>query len=477
MTRTSSFSAILSSQEMRQAEVAAMAGVTGARLMDRAGRAMADAIRAFACPMPTLILCGPGNNGGDGYVIAAELVRHGWPVTVASLGVPRTSEARGAAGRYHGPFTPFENAQPQPLLVDALFGTGLVRPLEARVAQRLAMLAGNARVAVAVDLPSGVDSDSGALLGAQAPFAMTIAAGALKRAHVLYPSAGICGRLVVADIGIAMPENHDCHLIRQPVLNPPGPSDHKYTRGFVTVVGGEMRGAAVLSARAAQAAGAGYVVLADVENGAPFEPASIIQRCGSANDVESLLEDQRISALVVGPGLGRGRDAALRLDAALARPHRLVLDADALTLLSAAAVPLSRRLEGQAAVLTPHQGEFNRLFGELPGSRMDQARQAAETAGAVVLLKGPDAIIAAPDGRTAIDGRPCFWLATAGTGDVLSGVIGAMLARGLPPFEAACAGLWLHGEAAQVAGPALAADHLVPALRHALAEVSCPNQS
>src|SRR3546814_896457 len=185
------------------------------------------------------------------------------------------------------------------------------------------------------------------------------------------------------------------------------------------------------------------------------EPASIIQRQASSIDLEQLLDDERIGALVVGPGLGRDREALLRLDAALVQRHPLVLDADALVLLGASAVPVKKRLHGRTAILTPHEGEFTRLFGALPGSRIDRARAAAAASGAVIVLKGADTVVVAPDGRAGVAGVANFWLSTAGTGDVLSGVIAAMVARGLDPFDAACAGVWLHGEAGRPAGAAL----------------------
>ena len=464
---------IATAAQMRAADAATIAdGAAGAELMDRAGRAVARAIAAFCGPDPVLVLCGPGNNGGDGYVVARELAVRGWPVSVARLAPPKTRDAIAMAALYTGTITSIAEAHPAPILVDALFGTGQERPLDARLAARLEALMAAADVCVAVDLPSGVDADSGALLGAARAHHLTVALGALKPAHVLYPAAALCGRIVVADIGIRVAT--DCCRIEAPLLPPPGFADHKYTRGYVFVAGGAMPGASALSARAAQAAGAGYVMLARAEGGSPL-PASIIERQAEPQALEAMLEDERIGAVVIGPGLGRDGPASQRLDAVLDSGRALVLDADALILLGGDALPVARRLHGRPAVLTPHEGEFTRLFGDLGGSKIDRARAAAKTAGAVVVLKGPDTVVAAPDGRAAIAGRTSFWLSTAGTGDVLAGVIAAMLARGLPPFEAATAGVWLHGDAACRAGPALGADDLVPALKAAYADLTCPN--
>ena len=463
---------VATAAEMRAADAATIAsGVPSNVLMDRAGRAVARAIVDFSGPDSVLILCGPGNNGGDGYVIARELAARGWPVTVAQLAPPRTDDAIGQAARYHGPVCSLDEARPARILVDALFGTGLQRPLDGPVAQKLAELMQAATISVAVDLPSGVDTDSGALLGAEHRFDMTVALGALKPAHLLYPAAALCGRVVTADIGI--PVSTECGVIDAPPLTAPDFADHKYTRGFVMNVGGAMPGASLLSARAAQAAGAGYVVLATAEPAAGHDPASIIQRHSAGADLENLLEDGRIGALVTGPGLGRDRDASLRLDAVLAAKASLVVDADALVLLAESAVPMTRRLHGRAAILTPHEGEFVRLFGDIAGSRIDRARAAARSADAVVVLKGATTVVAAPDGRVGISPAGSFWLSTAGTGDVLAGVIGAMLARGLDSFSAACAGVWLHGEAGVRAGAVLRADDLVPAIKTVVAEISC----
>lgn len=451
---------ILTAAETRAAEeVAFAAGLAVDEAMERAGGAVAEAAWRFAGPRETLVLCGPGNNGGDGYVIARWLRDRGVRVRVAASGEPRTPASQLNRARWVGPIEPLVGAEPAPLMIDALFGTGLVRPLDPAIGAALARLAGAAALRVAVDLPSGVGTDDGALLGPSIGYDLTVALAVLKPAHRLQPAAGLMGRLVLADIGIA-----GCSAlaeIARPRLLPPGPADHKYTRGHVVVVGGAMAGAASLSAMAAQRSGAGYVTLAtgDIHSG---EPAALVRRSAPLREI---LADDRVGCIVVGPGLGLDEMARAHLDDALASGRACVLDADALTLLAERQgdVPPS-------AILTPHEGEFRRLFGNLEGSRVERARSAARTSGAVVVLKGPDTVVAAPDGRAAIAAPATGWLASAGTGDVLAGAIAANRARGRDPFAAACAGVWLHGRAGELAGPGLIADDLIPRLSVALGE-------
>ncbi|MGQ0590858.1 MAG: NAD(P)H-hydrate dehydratase, partial [Sphingosinicella sp.] len=311
-------------------------------------------------------------------------------------------------------------------------------------------LADAAQVRVAIDLPSGVAADDGAILSPVPDCDLTVTFQTLKPAHLLQPAARHMGRIVVADIGIAA--GSGLTEIARPILAPPGPDDHKYARGLVTIVAGEMAGAAALAAAAAMRAGAGVVRL-QARAHVPGVPAAVIQKPGDRLD---RLGDKRIGALLIGPGLVE--DEGL-LDAVLASGHPLVLDAGALNLLAEREMP---RLEG--AILTPHDGEFVRLFGEREGSKVERARAAARETGAVIVYKGPDTVVAAPDGRAAIAPPAPAWLASAGSGDVLAGIVAAMRARGLPPFEAACAAVWRHGRAAELAGPGLIADDLVAQL-------------
>lgn len=446
---------VVTAAQMRDAEAALIArGTSADTLMACAGTAIAEAAIRFAGAADALVLCGPGNNGGDGYVAAREMAAAGVRVSVAASAPPATPAAQAARAGWTGSVERLEEARPAPLLIDALFGTGLKRPLEQSVIERLFRLAGGARVTVAVDLPSGVSSDDGIILSPVPAFELTIALGALKPSHLLRPAAGLMGRIVVADIGV--PVAGTLTRIARPHLPPPPADAHKYTRGLVAIVAGTMPGAARLAALGAARAGAGYVQLFDGEAGHALFSA-IVVRDPDTVGLADAMADERVGALVVGPGLGRHADARRLVDMALASGRPLVLDADAL-----------RRLDGARvaapAILTPHEGEFVQLFGDLPGTKVDRVRHAAETADAVVVLKGADTVVAAPDGRAAIASAGSFDLATAGTGDVLAGVCGTMLAQLRDPFAAACAAVWLHGAASHaVAGP-FVADDLVAAL-------------
>ena len=439
---------ILTSQAMRAAEQAAVDGGTSVEtLMERAGAALAEAVRRFASPRPTLIVCGPGNNGGDGYVAARHLADHGFAVRVAALGEPRAEATKWARSRWEGPVEAFETADSAPLLVDCLFGTGLDRGLRPEVADRLQLLADRSDIAVACDLPSGVATDDGGLLSAIPTFDLTVTFGALKPAHRLMPAMQHMGRVVLADIGIEAPG--DWREIGPAELPPLDPAGHKYSRGLVHCLAGQMPGAIALAARAAARSGAGYV---RVSTSRPIDglPSAIAQ-IDTAD-----LNDERIGCILVGPGMG---DIPQLLTLALTSRAPKVIDADAIR-----HVGDPERLRGQDAILTPHEGEFADLFGPLPGSKAERALLAAKASGAVIVFKGPDTLVAAPDGRLGFAPPAPAWLASAGTGDVLAGMIAAMRARKLPPFEAACAGVWLHGRAAAVAGPTMIADDLAEAI-------------
>jgi hydroxyethylthiazole kinase-like uncharacterized protein yjeF len=451
---------VLTAAETKAAEDAVFArGVSVFELMTRAGRAAADIVWDRFGPHDTLVLCGPGNNGGDGYVIAARLRERGVDVRVAASGEPKTDAAREARAAWGADVAALDAAEPAAIVIDALFGTGLSRPLTDEIAKPAARLLAAARYRAAIDLPSGLATDDGALLTGLPAADLTIALGALKRAHRLMPGVSRCGEVVVADIGLGeLPR--DVVEIARPSIARPGFEANKYTRGKVLVVAGAMPGATMLSALAAQRAGAGYVELL----GAAGEgvPHALVRR---AWDAEALT-DKRIGAIVVGPGLGSGDDARARLDAVLSTDRPLVIDADALTLL--AKDGLDRLADRMApAVLTPHTGEYARLFPDIEGTALDKAREGAKRSGAILLLKGACTVVAHPDGRAMIDPPAPAWLASAGTGDVLSGVLGTMLAQIDDPFEASGAAVWLHAEAARRAGPLLIADDLVSHLRDA----------
>ena len=439
---------ILTAERMRAAEAAAIAsGTVETTLMERAGAALAEAVRLYAGPRETLILCGPGNNGGDGYVAARHLKAAGYAVRVAALADPKAEAAQWARSQWDGLVEPLVAVASAPILVDCLFGTGLSRGLEQAVFQRLLDLADKAMVAVACDLPSGVASDDGALLSPVGHYDLTVTFGALKPAHRLMPSMGRMGRVVLADIGIAA--DAGWFEIDRPDLPPLDPEGHKYSRGLVHCLAGDMPGAIALAANAAARSGAGYV---RVSTSLPIAglPSSIVQT-GAAD-----LQDKRIGCILVGPGLG---DIPQVLTLALTSPKPIVIDADAIGL-----VGEPERLHGQGAILTPHEGEFVKLFGEIEGSKAKRALEAARRSQSVIVYKGADTLVAAPDGRLGFAPPAPAWLASAGTGDVLAGMIAAMRARGLEAFDAACAGVWLHGRAADAAGPRMIADDLVAAI-------------
>ena len=428
---------ILTAEAMRAAEQAVIDGGTKVdELMERAGAALAEAVYRFAGPTPALILCGPGNNGGDGRVAARCLAERGVAVRVAALNELSAEIA------------------PAPLLIDALFGTGLKRSLEANVLEHLLRLYEAAVVKVACDLPSGVETDSGEELSTVPAFDMTVTFGALKPAHRLHPAMHKCGRVVLADIGIAA--DGAWREIAAPVLPPLDPGGHKYDRGLVHALAGHMPGAIALAAKGAARAGAGYV---RVSTSKPIDglPSAIVQLDSAP------VNDERIGCLLVGPGLG---DIPQVLTLALTSKAPKVIDADGITHLGD-----PERLKGQDAIITPHEGEFRKLFGDLPGSKPERALEAARRSGAVVVYKGPDTLVASPDGRLGFAPAAHPWLASAGTGDVLSGLIAAMRARGLDAFDAACAGVWLHGRAADIAGRELIADDLVSAIPKAIASL------
>ena len=460
--------ALLTPAQMAQADQAAVRlGQSGPALMEAAGRAVARAVTRHIGRCRVLVLAGPGNNGGDGYVAARLLQQQGWPVRLAALAAPRDgSDAAGAARLWFGPsarFDPAEAARAD-LVIDAAFGAGLARPVTGLVADTLQA----ARRAAAIDVPSGLDGATGAVMGYAPAAELTVSFFRLKPGHLLLPGRALCGRIELADIGI--PETvldpiapltfaNLPPLWRLPALTA---DSHKYSRGHVTVVGGAaMTGAARLAAEAARRAGAGMVTIAArgaAETYRSGEPGLLVNTA----DIATLLQDDRRKVWVCGPGLGAD-EARLVFPALVAADRSVVADADVFS----AFTGNPDALRG-AAVLTPHAGEFARVFGAPDNDRLSAARAAAARTGSVVLLKGADTIIASPDGRAAINLSAPPWLATAGAGDVLSGIIAGLLAQGMPAWEAAAAGAWLHGQAATLAGPGLVVEDLLPALIRAL---------
>lgn len=462
---------VLTAAAMRAAEERAIAaGSSVAELMERAGAGVAEWVHRLAAGSEVLILCGPGNNGGDGYVAARVLAQRGMAVRVAALGEPKTEAAAAARAAWGGPVEAMPRGLPDgssyaPVVVDAVFGTGLTGPVDAGTAEAISALAGYTKLSIAVDIPSGLDPDCSRKLQFSFGVDVTLALGALKPAHVLLPTAADCGTVRVIDIGLGLDEIGSprenvsaVETISAPWGTQPSIWSHKFTRGMVAVVSGPMHGASELAARAAYRAGAGYVLL--LTGGLPNPPHAIVRQRWSAE----ALDDQRIGAVVIGPGLGRDERAQEKLDAALASDRPLVIDGDALHLLDLAA------LKDRAApvVLTPHAGEFDALFGAGTGSKIERAQDAARRANAVVVFKGADTVIAAPNGWVNVAAMGSPWLSVAGTGDVLAGAIAAMLAqRSWDLLGAVSAGVWLHGEAARMLDRCFVADELADALPHA----------
>lgn len=469
-------------------------GVPGSVLMENAGRAVADAVSRRWARRPATVLCGPGNNGGDGFVAARLLAERGWPVRVALLGDRQAlrGDAAIAAGRWNGPVEPLTAAvlNGAGLIIDAMFGAGLTRPVEGGPRDVIAALDPGLPV-VAVDVPSGVDGASGEIRGVAPRAAVTVTFFRRKPGHLLLPGRELCGETVLAPIGI--PAAVLDVLAPQVVANHPdwwsgllprpGPESHKYTRGHALIAGGaEMTGAARLAARAAARAGAGLVTVAAPEPAFPIYAgaltAVIVQLASGIEEFRELLADPRRNATLIGPGAGLGPETRNKALAALAAGKRAVLDADALTVFADEKRALFAAIQSQSdrsdCVMTPHGGEFARLFGRMTGAshgKLARARQAARKSGAVVLLKGNDTVIAAPDGRAAINERAPPQLATAGSGDVLAGIVLGLLAQDMPAFEAAAAAVWLHAEAARRFGTGLVAEDLIDTLPAALASI------
>jgi NAD(P)H-hydrate epimerase len=478
--------AVLTVAEMTRADEAAIeAGVPGAQLMDNAGLAVAEAVRARHQPCPILVLCGPGNNGGDGFVAARHLAAAGWSVRLALLGArdKLTGDAAHHAALWQGVTEPLEEGTIPGLLdgtelvIDALFGAGLTRPLE-DAARAVAEAVGSTGLPVAtVDVPSGVSGDSGAVLGEVAFRAsLCVTFFRKKPGHLLLPGRMLCGEVVVADIGI--PDSVLPVIAPRTFENLPALwsarypwrrlDSHKYLFGHALVLGGAVvTGAGRLAARAALRAGAGLVTVACTREALPIyalsAPSVITTPLETEADYQALLADTRKNAVLVGPGNGIGPTTRQRTLAALEAGKAVVVDADALTSFEDRPTDLFAATEGPC-VLTPHEGEFRRLFPDLDGDKLDRARTAAAVSGAVVLFKGADSVIAAPDGRAVINANAPPALATAGTGDVLAGLIVGLLAQGMTSFDAACAGAWLHGELGAAIGPGLIAEDLPEAL-------------
>lgn len=461
---------ILTVAETARADQAAIAaGTPGSVLMERAGTAVADAICARFRVQPVVAACGPGNNGGDGYVAARVLQSRGWPVEVRALGEPTTEDAKAVRALWDGPVEALNGDFGGALVIDALFGAGLARPLAGQAAMAAERMAAASERVVAVDIPSGLPGDTGKPIGPCASAALTVTFHTRKPAHVLEPGRNLCGEVVVADIGLGPTTSklfENGPQLWQEHFPWPDARSHKHARGRLIAVSGEAwnTGAARLSARGALRIGAGLVTIfsppdALLPNAAHLE--AIMLR-PFETDLELEQGAANVDAAVIGPAAGVTESTLLNVLALARTGAAMVLDADAITVFRDDPDELFSLLD-RDDVLTPHPGEFERIFpGLLAASpeRITAARKAAERAGAVVLLKGFDTVIAAPDGRAAVDVNGSPWLATAGSGDVLSGFIGGLVAQGMESFEAACAGAWIHAECAELHGPGLISEDL-----------------
>ncbi|HEX6980494.1 MAG TPA: NAD(P)H-hydrate dehydratase [Alphaproteobacteria bacterium] len=482
-------SALLTCAEMARADAAAIAaGTPSIELMEAAGRAVAHAVRVRYAPCPTVVLCGPGNNGGDGFVAARYLAEAGWPVRVALLGSKAVlkGDAAASAARWQGAIEALAPSvlDGASLVIDGLFGAGLARALSGVAADVIDAINARGVPCVAIDMPSGVHGDTGEILGTAPRCRLTVTFFRRKPGHLMMPGRALCGEIVVADIGIldVVLDAIDpkCHA-NDPILwldaYPwPRPDGHKYSRGHAVVVGGaHTTGAARLAGRAAYRMGAGLVTIASDPAAIPIyatDRASFLTApLPDDTAFAALLADERRNAVLLGPGNGVNLTTRQRVRAALGARKRCVLDADAISVFADEPDDLFRAIRGPC-LLTPHEGEFARLF-DVSGDKLARARAAARRSGAVILLKGPDTVIAAPDGRAIINDNAPPDLATAGAGDVLAGMALGLLAQGMDPFLAAAAAAWIHGEAAARFGPGLMADDLpeqIPAVLRRLKE-------
>ena len=483
---------LLSAAEMGEADRRTIAaGTPGIVRMENAGRAVAAAAARLVPEGPVLVLAGPGNNGGDGFVAARLLAEQGRAVRVMLLGAEARlrGDAAEARARWRGPVAAAGlPLPPAALVVDALFGAGLARPLDGLAAALVgAMNAGPAPV-LAVDVPSGLPADDGAPIGPCVAATATVTFFRRKPGHLLCPGRRLCGPVTLADIGIpaaalegiAPKAWENAPALWRAALPAPGVDGHKYRRGHALVVSGPMTrtGAARLAAGAALRL-AGLATLASPPGALAVNAAHLtavmLKRCEGAAGLAEILEDARFSSVALGPALGLGAESRALVLAALASGAAVTLDADGLTAFAQDPETLFTATADRAApvVITPHDGEFARLFPDLAAlPRPARARAAAARSGAVVVLKGPDTAIAAPDGRLAVNANAPPWLAAAGSGDVLTGIVAGILARAeAPGFEAACAAVWLHGAAGAEAGPGLTAEDLSPALRPVLARL------
>jgi NAD(P)H-hydrate epimerase len=469
--------ALLINQEARAADQTTIDnGTSGETLMENAGKAVLAVISDHFKPCPVLVLCGTGNNGGDGYVVARMLKEQNWPVTLCQFGEidenkPDAAVARSKWQKAGGKNTTYfsELLSSHKLVIDAIFGTGLDREVQAPVRDIITDINKTPIPVVSIDIPSGINGDSGAIMGVAMEAMHTVTFTHPKPGHFLLPGKINTGQLHLQDIGISSKNITPKHFLNVPYLwkdqMPRISADcHKYTRGHALVIGGALSstGASKLAAISALRVGSGLVSIACTNDTLPIYAASLLAVMTKAyskiNQLDQLMDDKHVTAILIGPGGGvsdNTREQTLHL---LSHKKPSVIDADAISAFKDNPAPLFSAIKAPT-VITPHEGEFSRLFW-VKGAKPERAVAAAKESNAIIVLKGNDTVIASPDGRVAINHNAPVWLATAGAGDVLAGLITGLMAQGVPAFEAACMGAWIHGEAASIFGPGLIADDL-----------------
>lgn len=484
---------ILTNEQMAAAEKrASAAGTPGFSLMEKAGRAVADAVLNRFVMRPVVVLCGPGNNGGDGFIAARILKDSGRKVRLACL-VPANTlkgDAARAAGVWNDQIRSFDNfsVAPDELVVDAVFGTGFSRAIEGVAAGLFTRIRAQGNEVLAVDIPSGVNGNTGAADPLALKAVQTVTFFRRKMGHVLYPGAALCGDILTADIGLAdglLLETGFAAYRNDPVLwrrqiPEKLPGGHKYDSGHALVYGGRrLTGAAAMAAQAAMRMGAGLCTVAAHPDTADVyrvaQPHVMFAPCARPGRLGRELRDARRNAVLIGPGAGTGDGRGLRRAVRAAGrdwARACVLDADALTVFAGREKAFYEAVT-ERCVLTPHEGEFARIFpGRAEESKAARAEAASRLSGAVVLLKGADTVIAGPRSRPVVNTGDAPWLATGGAGDVLAGMILGLLARGTPPFAAACAASWVHAAAAHRFGPGLTAPDIIGGIPAVLREIA-----
>jgi ADP-dependent NAD(P)H-hydrate dehydratase / NAD(P)H-hydrate epimerase len=485
---------LLTAEEMGRADTLAVAsGVAGATLMENAGRAVAEEVaRRFPDHDSVVVLCGPGNNGGDGFVAARYLTEKGYKVRLGFDGdeARLPADAAAMAQRFAGTREPLGKGllDQADIVVDALFGAGLTRPIEGKLAKLIEAVNASKLPVIAVDVPSGIDGTTGEVRGIAVRATATVTFFRLKPGHLLLPGRIYCGEVSLAQIGI--PASVLATIAPNTYANEPAlwltafpwpqPESHKYARGHAVVVSGPAfsTGAARFAARGALRIGAGLVTVASprdaLEINAGALTAIMVREADDVRALTNLLADRRKNAVLLGPGMGVGEHTKELVLAALRSEASIVLDADALTSFAEDPSDLFAAIAPRKApvVFTPHDGEFARLFPDLAAApKLDRARGGASRAGAVLVLKGADTVVAAASGAASINAATSPFLATAGTGDVLAGMVLGLLAQGMPAFAAASAAVWLHGAAAIAFGPGLIAEDLPETLPKLLSEL------